>query len=569
MSVLLLSMPPPFPLEQIERGQRGECLTVFEGDTVEPFPFVVKGLMKNFHGPGRDVVLVRLEGEKAEFTGVVAGMSGSPCSIDGKLVGALAYAFAMFAKEPIAGITPIGTMQEVRELPMEKRPWRLSVDADADADWKAMRAGVAPPHKQAEGARPIAAPLSLGGVPPSVRDYFSPYLQTLGFEPVAGGTAGGGEATVLVPGGAVSAVLVSGDIDIAATGTVTVVEGNEVLAFGHPFFGAGAISIPMASATILNTMVSSMRSFKMANIGPIVGEVTQDRLVAIGGVLGRVPATVPVRGTVVTAKGKETFKLEIARDQELTPRFLAIGMASAIAGRVDTGVRGIVHLNAKITVDGIEPVLIREVYAAERDPNLFVYAAIDVAQAFSVLWDTPFGPPPRMAVDLEISFRQDPIHEWVEAIYVDRTNPKPGEFLEVAVRLRRHHGDNHVERFLLEVPGSWADQSVELYATGVGGAESLAETVAGEPLPTELGQIGDWLNGRRVDGRLYLMAVRSGSGMRSGVVALPFLPPSAVAIHSSDPTKERTSRGLTWEESRERPGVVSGQAKITVSVSSR
>ena len=76
-------------IDDVQRGQRGTCLTVFEGTEVEEVPFFVKGVMKDYLGPERDLVMIRLEGDKAEFTGVVAGMSGSPCSIDGKLVGAL------------------------------------------------------------------------------------------------------------------------------------------------------------------------------------------------------------------------------------------------------------------------------------------------------------------------------------------------------------------------------------------------------------------------------------------------------------------------------------------------
>ncbi|MBI3179085.1 MAG: hypothetical protein HYZ27_05450, partial [Deltaproteobacteria bacterium] len=147
--MIALALPPVLPVSEVRPGQKGECLTVFQGDHVESFPFEVRGVMQNFLGPGRDLVLVRLGGDKAEFTGVVAGMSGSPCSIDGRLLGALAYAFAMFAKEPIAGITPMGGMLDVFTLPDEKRPWRVS--AEAQSDWDTFRAGRATAREAAPG----------------------------------------------------------------------------------------------------------------------------------------------------------------------------------------------------------------------------------------------------------------------------------------------------------------------------------------------------------------------------------------------------------------------------------
>jgi hypothetical protein len=569
MLFLLLSaataLPPAFPIQEIERGQRGQCLTVFEGDTIEPFPFLVKGVMKNMLGPGQDVVLIRLEGDKAEFTGVVAGMSGSPCSIDGKLVGALAYSFARFAKEPIAGITPIGGMRDVMKLPAEKRPWRLSTTLDPD--WQAFRDGRAPPAAEVGQAQPIATPLSLGSVPPAVRAHFLPYLRGLGFEPMAAaGGDGDTESASLAPGSAVAAVLVSGDVNIAGYGTVTSVEGKEVLAFGHPFVGSGAISFPMANATIINTMASELRSFKQATTGRLIGEFTQDRITAIGGRIGPVPAMVRVQGTVTTPAGRESFGLEVARDLELTPRFVAIGTAGALAGRIEASARGIMRMKGRIEVDGIEPVELEQVYGAERDSNLFVYAAIDLARAFVVLWDTPFGPPPQASVSLDVVYEPDPVYEWVEAIHVDRGRAVPGDDMEVAVRLRRNHGVTHLERFRMKVPRSWRGHTVELVAAGVNGAERLANQVEGHPVPTELADIGRWLSRRRVDGRLYLMAVRKGAGLRAGVEAMPFVPGSAVATFSGDPSKARRARGLAWEEYRVRPGVVAGEARITMKV---
>ena len=169
-------------IDDVQRGQRGTCLTVFEGTEVEEVPFFVKGVMKDIL-PERDLVMIRLEGDKAEFTGVVAGMSGSPCSIDGKLVGALGYAFAAFAKEPIAGVTPIQDMLDTAALPNSGRIWRSSVDAKEG--WDALRDGRAPDtvatgQSSDDGFAKISTPLSLGGMSPALRAHFAPWLESQG-----------------------------------------------------------------------------------------------------------------------------------------------------------------------------------------------------------------------------------------------------------------------------------------------------------------------------------------------------------------------------------------------------
>lgn len=574
-----VGLPPVMPIADIAPGQRGECLTVFEGasDNIEPFPFRVKGVMPSFLGPGRDLVLIRLEGDKAEFTGVVAGMSGSPCSIDGKLVGALSYSFATFAKEPIAGVTPIGDMLDVMKLPEQPRPWRLARSTKKDAkatgestEWSAFRSGQSIARAaNSDGLTPISAPLSMGGVPPEVRQHFAPYLESIGFMPVASGAGGAGKtrSQALKPGSAVAAVLVKGDVNISATGTVTTVEDNVVTAFGHPFFGAGAISVPMANATIVNTMASSMRSFKQSIAGATVGEVTQDRLPAIGGYIGNVPRTVPVTGVIRTAAGDSEFRFEVARDLSLTPRFVAIGLASSMSGRVDAGQRGLVRFKGTVTVDGLEPVVIEDVYSGQRDPGLLAYSAVDVAQTMASLWNTDLGPPPKMSIHLDAKVEPEPLQEQIETMYLDRGVVRAGEPFRVSVRLRQEYGGIHYETFNVEVPRSWAGGEVELFALSAIDATRLAEEIEGRPRPNSLKQIARYLNKHRGDGHVYFMAVRRGASLSTEVDTHAFLPPSAVAIFGGgSPYANGRLRGLALEERRRRPGVVVGGARLQLKV---
>src|ERR1700741_4359650 len=95
------------PLSQVRPGMQGYAYTIFAGDQVEKFDLEVLGVLPNFLGPRQSIILVQLKGPKVEHTGVVAGMSGSPVYLDGKLAGALSLKLGVFTKEPIAGVTPI------------------------------------------------------------------------------------------------------------------------------------------------------------------------------------------------------------------------------------------------------------------------------------------------------------------------------------------------------------------------------------------------------------------------------------------------------------------------------
>lgn len=574
LTFAFLSLPPQMPVEDVRTGQTGECLTVFEGDVIEPFSFIVKGVMKDYLGPKRHLIMIRLLGEKPEFTGVVAGMSGSPCSIDGKLVGALGYGFAKFAKEPIAGITPIKDMLAVTELPDERRPWRLPDDGQSELSWNDFSTGKAPQQVAAvadDRMQPIAVPLTVTGLSPLLFKEFAPWLRSMGFEPLAGG-AGGNELTEeqrkrpFEPGSPITGVLVHGDVNMVSTGTVTTVEGDTVTAFGHPFMGTGATSIPMGTATILNTMATLSRSFKMSSAGPIVGELVQDRLPAIAGKVGQFPKMISVKGSIQTPYVKDSVSFDVARDLTRSPYFVAMSIASALSRRLDMGHRGTLRYKATIHVANNKPIVLENLFNGERNSRMGMGPAIEIGRAIATIWRTPFNTAPDIRVEFEAEYSSEPVQELVESIFIDRPQASPGDSIQLAVKLNKMGGGNSVERFLITVPQSWAGQTIDFAATDASVADAIYGGLGGPPKPESLPQLIRFMSDRRVGGYLYLMGVKSGAGMRSEVDVMSFLPPSAVTLHSGDETKQRRMRGVTWEEKKERPGTVAGIATTTLKV---
>jgi hypothetical protein len=507
--------------------------------------------MPAYLGPNRDLVLIRLQGDKPEFTGVAAGMSGSPCSIGDRVLGALSYAFGAFSKEPIAGVTPLQDMIDAARVPQAPRPW--------------VRAGV--PTVATDDARPIATALSIAGMPPSVRAHFAPWLETQGFVATSAGKAPTGtEFPPLAPGAAVAAVLVSGDLEVAATGTVTAVDGDRVLAFGHPFTGIGQASFPMAHATIVNTLASQARSNKLASMGPIVGEVVHDRLTSIVGRLGPAPKMIPVRGRVLTPNGERTFAFNIARDPVMAPRMAAMAIASGLASDVDGEGRGTVRWHATLTAPSFGELTVEDVYAAESDPNLAASVGMQIGTLFTVLWSAPFGPAPDLAIDLAMEAVPQPIVERIESIHLGQAAARPRDNLEIAVRLVRDNGGSRVERFVLPIRPGWAGQKLGIVAASGNDAVGFMLEVEGLPYPESLDQVVSWLRRLRSNGNLYLMVAHEGPGLMAEVDALPFLPPSALPRLSGDAGKQDRILGLAWEERRPQPGIVRGAAAEFIQV---
>src|SRR6185436_14145314 len=337
-----------FPVDDIRPGMIGVGRTVFDGDRLEDFKVHILGVLRNSVGTRRNLILARLEGGPLANTGVIAGMSGSPVYIDGRLVGAVSYSLGQFPKEPIAGITPIDEMREDATLPGPRRQ-AARIDLPMPLTQEGLRASLRqafawmrpfadnPNDVQvfADGAvsagmapllRPIATPLTLGGFEPGVIDPIAAAFRDQGFLPIMAGSsqlsssARAAAPPPLRPGDPIGVALLNGDLEVGATGTVTDVDGNHVYAFGHPFYGLGPTEFPMTRAHVFGILPSLAASQKIASTGDVIGIVQQDRATTIAGTLGPGPAMIPIKLTLNAERGtRKTFNISMVRDQLLTP----------------------------------------------------------------------------------------------------------------------------------------------------------------------------------------------------------------------------------------------------------
>ena len=337
--------------------------TVFEGDRLDEFKVHIIGVLRNSIGPRRNLILARLEGGPLANTGVIAGMSGSPVYIDGRLVGAVSYSLGQFSKEPIAGITPIGEMTEDATLPARGDRRRASISR-----CRSRRTAFAPRcGRRSRGfarlptarptcrssamqsvnagigtlLRPIATPLSFGGFDPERHRSGRVGLPRSGLRDGHGGSAqlaqsqsppsGPAPLPALRPGDPIGVGLMNGDFEVGATGTVTEVDGNRVYAFGHPFYQLGPTQFPMTRAHVLTVLPSLAASQKIASTGDVVGIVQQDRATTIAGTLGPGPSMIPVKLTLNSERGtRKTFNIGIVRDQLFTPLLAYVAILNTL-----------------------------------------------------------------------------------------------------------------------------------------------------------------------------------------------------------------------------------------------
>src|SRR5882724_3059199 len=283
------------PLDQVKPGMQGYAYTIFAGDQVEKFDLEVLGVMPNFLGPKQSIILVQLKGQKVEHTGVVAGMSGSPVYLDGKLAGALSLKLGAFTKEPIAGVTPIADVISGGSF---NSPSNAVSNAPLPME-AALRAGI----QNGAALQSIETPLVFSGFQPAAIEKFAPQLSSYGFVAAQGGTTPARpDDAKLSPGDMAGMVLVQGDASINSACTVTAVQNDKVFLCGHPFLSLGDVQMPMARSRVVTTLSSDLASTKIVNVGGSIGTITGDHLTAVTGKLGAAPAMVPLDLTLVTAE---------------------------------------------------------------------------------------------------------------------------------------------------------------------------------------------------------------------------------------------------------------------------
>lgn len=524
------SSPPqplePFPEDQLRPGLKAQVRTALQGSTPELIDAEIIGVLDDGIAPGIDMILGKLTGERGVFTGVAAGMSGSPVIVDGKVVGALSYAIGQFSKEAVFGVTPIRQMLALSQYPGGLLPWSGRPAAGGFA----------------------AAPLALAapGVSASTLESLDDLWTQLGLARATGAAAsaspGPGRAEIrsaMQPGDPVSALLVWGDLKLGATGTITWRDGDRIYAFGHPFMSSGRATMPLAPSEVLYTVASSLNAFKIARIGDPVGTVEQDRLTAIAGTLGPVPAGLPMRVTLRREGRPEVTKnYQLARDPFLTPLLGAVMLRMTVQ-------------------DGL---------GAERDESLRMRGAVTLADGQTLRFGAGTAPgglsgPPDQQLGFEVLAKIDelvrppvplpevaaldivveakePAEAWrVRRALPDRMVARAGDTVRVHVDLASSRGAERREALDVTIPAATRPGTYTLLAgssrslAGEFGSVDEARRRTARTPQDYLAAIGD----EPADDALEVTLARASEGLVSQGTSYPALPGTAHLLMRSRP----------------------------------
>jgi len=459
---------PLIPLNELQPGMKGEVWTVFKGRDAEPFAVQVTGILRNALGPGKSMILCELTDPRVQNMGAVAGMSGSPLYIGGKLAGVLSYQIQRFETVRYAGFTPISDMLEVSTLPPGRdsfAPVPIPIKGDRGNTRAAETASSLAPFTA------ISPAFTLGGLAPEVAALLEPQFAALGLNVSAlGGNDGGADAPApapatppaLRPGDVVAVALAVGDISLAGTGTVSYVDGNRILAFGHPMLSLGATELPMASAEIVAILPSQYNSIKLSNTGGIIGSFSQDRLSGIYGELGRKPAMVPVDIDFPARLNRKSLHFEVVRNEQVLPVIAATGLAQAVMGSNESGFANGFKVTTSVNFPGSAPVELSQLYPG---PQGFRQGLGDFAGNLSLWLFNPYERVFPERIRFTIQDTPETPSGTIEQMQVSRAEAAPGDALAVTIGWRGYQNESATETLNLAVPREWAGKELEVILT--------------------------------------------------------------------------------------------------------
>lgn len=563
------------PFENIKAGMKGVGKTVFSGTTVEEFQVEILGKTENV-GPKQNIIYAKLSGGPLEKTGILSGMSGSPIYIDGKLAGAAAFMFS-FSKEPIVGITPIGQMMAIKGNEIQKTsshfPYWLENDERQFSNLfypeqltSLFRKGLTAKGEVFNKFKPIGYSIVASGFSQDSLSMLKVIFSGDLFTPVqAGGTPEEEQESILLkPGSAVAAQLMQGDIDLSLVGTVTDVQGNKVLAFGHPILNLGSIDFPMASSRVETLVPSLASSFKIA--GPLkgIGSFTQDRSSGVLGYLDRKPNTIPIRMELFSGEeSSESYSFNIIEDKLLTPLLLFHSLNSILSsaekqyGDVTIGIKE----GSTIKLSEGKSINLRNLYSGDYSRTI---SMATIAFITYFIMDNEFTESRIEGINLLIDFYEGKRQARIERIWSDRSRVKPGDQMDLRVTLKPYRGEPLTEIKEILIPEELPPGKLTLH---VGDAYMLSrrETRDDTMVFKDFDHLIHLINNLRTNDKIYLLFTREDKGLFMQGVRFPNLPLSKASIMIHPQTKGNYTilkeRGV-MEESISTPYMIEGYKKI-------
>jgi len=572
-------------IDEIAPGMEAYCLTGYKGTKIEKFDLEVLSVVHDIE-PGRNAILVQGTDERFIHTGPVAGASGSPVYIEGRLAGALAFAW-FFSKDPLYGVTPIEEMlrvgQETKKSKIKTESYGLGYDFDfskpidfAQID-KRIRSFSIGNWKSQTGnyLAPLPCPLITSGLPAGVCEQLNTAVEPFGLMAISGISGGNSslvrptsdeqQATRLVPGACLAVPLVTGDIAMDVIGTVTEVEGDKVYGFGHSLLGLGygPIDLPMATGKVHTVVSSVRRSFKFATAVEIVGALTTNESTAICGQIGAKARMIPLTITVhrYNDTEKRVYNCRVANNRLITPMVLRYAVAGAVLMLGDLPPDHMVKYKVAINIEDADPITFENISTNLGLAEMLIEGTVPVA----TLLNNPYKKVDIKSINYDVRIMAKNIASHIWSVDLSDSKVKAGEQIEVKVVVESVLAEKKKYRYSLKIPENTAPGRYDLIVCGGYDYQRfLREAAPYRFVPQNLATLVEAMNNLlkiRRD-KLYCILVLPTSGIAVEKAELPDLPDTKTLVLGDAKRTLKTQPYPHWLESSLQTGTVVVDKKV-------
>jgi len=565
-----LSFPLDFiSADELQPGMKGIGKTVFKNGQITEFDVEIIAVLRNI-APKGDLILARLKNELLDKTGLIAGMSGSPVYIDGKLIGAVAYGWG-FTKETIAGITPIAEMLSILDEDVQitagaysgklRYGRQISVGKYMLKDIIVYPSGIPEYDSSSMVLMPIATPLMVGGFTQEIMNEMEPIFKNSGLIPFRSGGGSAKGISDMVPGGVIGAQLLCGDCELTALGTVTYNRKGKVLGFGHPFLGMGKVNFPMTGGTIHTIVPSQMFSFKLGSPTSAVGRINLDTRVAIGGEIGKLPQLIPLHISIKTKSDVKRFSYKMIEDEVWTPNLLNWCILNSIIGTPSAGKKS-ANVKLEVKLEGYsEPTVI------ENSTILINGWSKLVTEPLAKIMTNQFRQPKIQGMNLEMELSDIPLAATIQRVQIDKSEVKPGEDIHLTVNLKPYESRDRTFKTTIRIPENFPDGEFTVIVCDAN--SSIQITEAANPCklrPNSLEGLLSLFQKLEKNNEIIVRIFTPFGGFMVHGRELPALPSSVINIMSS--SKETGIGSFSGEICRRIPTdwIVSGHHQLQIKV---
>ncbi|MEN8221815.1 MAG: SpoIVB peptidase S55 domain-containing protein [Acidobacteriota bacterium] len=501
---------------KLKKGMEGVGKTIFRGTNIETFKFKILGFLKNF-SPGKNLIIAELFSPELEGIGVIAGMSGSPVFVNGKIIGSVSYGFN-FSKKPIAGITPIEDIIKVKDYDTPEYSIDISdIKVQFDKEnvkniKKRLKVEMSRRINPASGGDflPIGLLSTSRGITGEADSFLRPLftptnnlkLDSSKQEQLPGDNSIQGAEAVSIP-------LVRGDFEYSSSGTVTYTEGKKVYLFGHPFFNLGRVEFPMHKAEVVSVVPSYQESFKLSSTGKMIGTITQDRFSSVMGETGKKPYMIPLQ--VFFSNRNRKFNIEMVSHPLLTPAMAQVSIANIFLTEIQQYGFNSIKVDGKIFIENEKNIIIKDLFSGGNSYNEF--ADLLLAINFFIM-NNKEKQIKIQKMDFNVTVSESIKRGEIVNALINKNVFRPGELMDIKILIKNERGDMSVESIRLKAPVLKNNSEFTLLIADkkeIGRFES--KNIKSSFFPSTLNSLIRAINNLRKNNRIYIKMTAPRKGM--------------------------------------------------------